>query len=185
MPDGGLSEDLQNEMLITNHIARYAESWWEYVQSEKCGVRTDNGFLEVVVGTDKVYSWGMATFENVEEPREFRFNVGGIMSQTRASTGNWENIIGREGPTEKEMRDLLTGPTTSLLRNQCVFVRTLDVFVPGKIRDKLPVKVCSSCSKDCMSDSGWHEGQPRQRPGNVKTSQARLSVSLSILVSFN
>jgi hypothetical protein len=156
MPDGGLSEDLQNYKLMENYIAANAESWWEYVESEDCGVPTENG-IQVVVGTDKVSSWGMATFENVELPMEFEFKSDGTASQTR--TSNWKRIDGRAGPAEEEIRDLLMGPTMSPPRNQCVFVRTLNVSVSGTVRDKLAVEVCSSCSKDCMSDS-THEAQP-------------------------
>jgi hypothetical protein len=174
IPDGGLSEDLQNYKLIKNYIATYCESWWEYVESEECGVPIENG-IQVIVGTDKVSSWGMATFENVEDPIQFEFKGDGTQLHTRT----WKRINGRAGPTEKEIRGLLTGPTSSSFRNQCVFVRTLNVSVPSKAQDKVAVQVCSGCFRDCQCtpDSSRREGQPRKRNVEIRASEAGPSVS--------
>jgi hypothetical protein len=79
MPDGALSEDLRNYKLVEKYIADNAKSWYEYVESDDCGMPTENGDIRVVVGMDKVSSWGMATFENVnvEEPLRFEFKEDG------------------------------------------------------------------------------------------------------------
>jgi hypothetical protein len=172
MPDGGLSEDLQNCKLIEKYVATNAESWWGFVKSEDCGVPTDNE-IQVVIGTDKVSSWGMATFENVQQ---FAFEDDWTASQTR--TSKWSGIDGRAGPAEEEIRDYST-QTTEPLRNQCVFVRTLNVSVSATVRDKSAVAVCSNCSKDCMAGPTRSEAQL----GRIQSSQAAPSVCLFLFGS--
>ena len=179
MPDGALSEDLRHYKLVEKYIADNAKSWYEYVESDDCGMPTENGDIRVVVGMDKVSSWGMATFENVEEPLQFEFKDDGRGSH--APTYKWERIVaGRAGPPEEEIRDLLQGPDTSSLRNQCVFVRTLNVSVAGKVRDELAVyEVRASRFRGCFSESSRHRTRPGQRNANAQNSQSGQPVSLS------
>jgi hypothetical protein len=49
MPDGALTQDLENHKLMENYPAANAKSWWECVQSDVLGPNTDNG-IKVVVG---------------------------------------------------------------------------------------------------------------------------------------
>jgi len=179
MPDGALSEDLLNYRLVEKYIAKNAKSWYEYVESDDCGMPTENGDIRVVVGMDKVTSWGMATFQNpnVKEPLRFEFKDDGSGSQPR--TYKWDRIIGgRAGPPEEETRDLLQGPNASSLRNQCVFVRTLNISVAGKVRDELAVyEVLPSCFRNRVLDS------PSGRP-NVNSSTPQ-TVSPPSLSSFS
>jgi hypothetical protein len=183
IPDGALSEDLRNYKLVENYIAKNAKSWYEYVASDDCGMPAENGDIRVVVGTDKVSSWGMATFENVkvENPLRFELNVDERASQIR--TYRWNRIIGRAGPPEYEIRNLsVQGPDP--LRNQCVFVRTLNVSVAGKVRDELAVyEVRTSCFAACSSDSDWLQARPGTQNVNIQTEQIGLPVSLSSLSS--
>ena len=183
MPDGALSEDLCNYKLVQDYMVANLKRWYEFVESDDCGMQVENGEIQVVIGTDKVSSWGMATFENVdaEDPLRFEFKEDGSGSQPPYK---WHRIIaGRAGPPEEEIRDLLQGPNTSPLRNQCVFVRTLNAFVPPKSRHELTVhEVRANGLRDCISDSSRHRAQPGQRNVNVQTAQ---SVSLSSLSSFS
>lgn len=178
IPDGGLSEQLQNYKLLEKYISTNAKSWWEYVESEDCGVpvQTDYG-VQIVVATDKVSSWGMTTFENVEEPMQFEF--GGDESKTASQTRSytWKRISGRAGPAEDEIQDLLAGPNTSgRLCNQCVFLRTLNVSVSGKVWREAAVQE-TSCFNAFISDSS-------QDLGNIQTSKSGLTVSLSLPLNF-
>jgi hypothetical protein len=180
MPDGALSEDLRNCKLVQKYIADNAGSWYEYAESDDCGMQPENGDIRVVIGMDKVSSWGMATFENVnlEEPLRFEFKDDGRGSQGR--TYKWDSVSGRAGPPEEEIRDLLEGPNTSPLRNQCVFVRTLNVSVAGGVRDELAVcEIRASYTRDWISDSGQH----RARSVELQTSQIARPVSFSLLFS--
>jgi hypothetical protein len=168
MPDGALTEDLYKHKLrlVEKYIAENAKSWYEYAESDE----TENGDIRVVVGMDKVSSWGIATFKNVDlqEPLRFEFKNDGRVSQ--AATYRWDGILGgRAGPQEEEVRGL-QGPNISPLRNQSVFVRTLNISVSGKVRpDELAVhEIRASSFRDCSPD---HQVQPE--------SQIGLTVSLS------
>jgi len=182
MPDGALSEDLRHYKLVEKYIADNAKNWYEYVESDDCGMPTENGDIRVVVGMDKASSWGMATFENVdsEQPLQFEFRDDGRGSH------KWDRIItGRAGPPEEEIRDLLQGPDTSPLRNQCVFVRTLNVSVAGKVRDELAVyEVRASCFRDNFSEfQSRRQTRPGHRNANIQSPLMGQPVSLQLLSS--
>jgi hypothetical protein len=175
MPDGALAEDLGNCRPVEKYIAANAKSWWEHFQSDDCFVQIEHS-IQVVVGVDKVSSWGMATFENVEGPPiQFEFKDEGPGFQGR--TYKWRGINScNKGPSEDEMWDLLPGRNASPIRNQCVFVRMLNVSVPRKARDKLAVQVCSSCLGDCTSDSSQPAASEQQYV-NIQSWTAGLPVS--------
>jgi hypothetical protein len=140
MPAGAETDDLVNYKVVENYVAANAKSWWEYVESEACGVQNDN-VLQVVTGTDKVSSWGMATFENVDDPIQFEFQDEDPGTESQSRTYKWSNIIsGRAGPPEEEIRDLWSSRNEPLC-NQCVFVRTLNVSVFDQVRDESAVLV--------------------------------------------
>jgi hypothetical protein len=137
MPDGALTEDLRNCKLVEKYIAENAKSWYEYVARDDCGMQTENGDIRVVVGMDKASSWGIATFRNVnlEEPLRFELKNDGRASQ--AATYRWDGILaGRAGPPEAEVRGLQGPDDMSPLHNQSVFVRTLNISVSGKVRER-------------------------------------------------
>ena len=170
-PDGGLSEELHNPKLVEKYVAANAKIWWEhFVESDDCGLQTENG-LQVVVGTDKVSSWAMATFQNVDEPMEFGLSDSGTASQMY----KWRRINGKAWPAEEETQDLSLGPNMTPLRNQCVFVRTLNVSVSSKVRKEMALhEVCSSCLNVCQ-----HQAQPGPRYVTIQSSRAGRTVSLS------
>src|SRR5260221_2181685 len=120
MPDGAISEDLRSYKLVEKYVADNAKSWYEYVESDDCGMQTENGDIRIVVGMDKVSSWGMATFENVdiEDPLRFEFKED-ERRESQVRTYKWDRTVaGRAGPPEEEIRDLLRELNTSPLRNQ-------------------------------------------------------------------
>ena len=175
MPDGGFSEDLQNFKLLEKYIANNFKSWWEYVESEDCGVQMENG-LQVVVGTDKVSSWGMATFQNAKLEEPMRFELRDDGSQTQSYT--WKGIYGKSGPANEEIVDLLVAPNTQL-RNQCVFVRALNVSIPCKVQEELAAfHICSCYFGNCKCDSSWRQTQPGQRNANAQTSNVSVVLML-------
>lgn len=183
MPDGALSEDMLNRKTVEKYIADFAKSWYEYVEGYR-GISIENGDIRVVVGVDKVSSWGIATFENVKDPLRFEFKED-ERRESQARTYKWDGIVAaRAGPLVEETEDLLW--ESNSLRNQCVFVRTLNVFVAGKVWDELAAfKVHTSCFRDCHSDLAWDGSSSGQRNENFQTSQFGLTVSPSSLSSFS
>jgi len=187
MPEGAMTEDLRNQKLVEKYVADNAKSWYKYVESDDCGMQTENGDIRVVIGMDKVSSWGMATFENVDmaDPLLFEFRED-ERRESQVRTYKWDRIVaGRAGPPEAEIRDLLQEPNMFPLQNQCVFVPTLNISVAGKVRDELAAyEVRSSSFRDCHPDLNQH-GNPSGRGNvNLQSSQIGLTVSPSSLPSF-
>ena len=135
---------------MEKYIAANAKSWYEYVEGDDCGRKIENGDIRVVVGFDKVSSWGIATFaSNVEELIRFEFK--GVNERPASHMYMWDcvgSVNGRVGPQDEEIRDLVLEPNAPPLRNQCVFVRTLNFTLSGSIQNELAVhEVRSSDAK--------------------------------------
>jgi len=172
MPDGALSEDLRSHNLVERYIAANAKGWYKYVEGDACGRRIENGDIRVVVGFDKVSSWGMATFaSNIEEAGRFEFK--GVNDQQTPHKYMWDCVgsgSGRVGPQEEEIRDLIFEERhTSPLRNQCVFMRTLNFTLSGIVRSEVAVhEVRSSDTKISNSTSEKHKiGESKIEAGGV------------------
>ena len=140
MPEGAYSENLSNSSRLGQYIATHAEDWYKFVNGPR-GREAQNGDLRVVVGCDKTTSWGMATFSNSSSSREtnfrLKFSVPGEQ-QSKRNSGNrfmWEYSSVAEvrvGPGPGENEEL--GETDSnRLRNQCLFLRTLNVTLSEKV----------------------------------------------------
>ena len=164
MPDGGTAEDLLNHTLLKKYIARHAKSWYKYIREDR-GREVKNGDIRLVIGFDKVSSWGIATFaQNIEERVRLEFKT--IDSDQPASRTYIWNCVGggsgRVGPKEEEMDGLVMSndPSESSIRNQTVFVRTLNFNLKGETWDDLTYHEIRS-SVHSSSNSG---SQSKQRP---------------------
>jgi hypothetical protein len=142
MPEGAYSEDLGNFSRLRQYIATHAEDWYKFINGPR-GREAQNGDLRVVVGCDKTTSWGMATFSNPSLSQETNFRLKFSVideQQSQRNAGNkyiWEHsdVASAEvriGPGCGENEEL--GETNSnRLRNQCLFVRTLNVTLSEKV----------------------------------------------------
>jgi len=75
LPNGGTAEDLLNHTLVKKYIAENAKSWYNYIKEER-GREVDNGDIRLVIGFDKVSSWGIATFaRSIEEQIRLEFKT--------------------------------------------------------------------------------------------------------------
>jgi hypothetical protein len=146
MPDGAYSEGLGNFSRLGKYIATHAEDWYKFVNGPR-GREAQNGDLRVVVGCDKTTSWGMATFSHSSLSREtnlrLKFSVPGEQ-QSKRNAGNkftWDHSgFGsaevRVGPGRGENIEL--GETDSnRLRNQCLFLRTLNVTLSEEVWEEI------------------------------------------------
>ena len=141
MPNGAISEDLLNCITIEKYIATHAKHWYEYATSDECGRRMKNGDLRVVVGCDKVSSWGIATFATAVAQR-VHLEFKGIDHETPASRNYmWDclgTVNGRVGPDDDEIQGL-SQETGTPLKNQCVFLRTISLALSEKFWNELAV----------------------------------------------
>jgi len=165
MPDGAITEDLMCRKSIKKYLAKNAESWYEFV-SEVRERDVDNGDIRLVIGFDKVSSWGIATSAcNFGERVRLEFKNVGDISQAYT----WRCVgsgSGRVGPCDQEMRGITSlqdGGRSSHLQNQCVFLRTLNFDLSGKCwNDLMNHRIRSSDhSFSDSGPSGSHYGDSR------------------------
>ena len=164
LPNGAITVDLLSHQDVKAYVAKHAKLWYEFVTRVRQR-EVVNGEIRLVMGFDKVSTWGIATFGNdVEEQVRLQFERSADLDNTQnyvwsyASSGS-----GRAGPHEEELQDLRSPTGTSKLRNQCVFVRTMNFCLSGKIWDDSAIhKVRSS---DYFSDSHPPPNHPPSGPG--------------------
>jgi len=132
MPDGAITEDLMCRKSIKEYLAKNAKTWYEFVREVR-EWEVNNGDIRLVIGSDKVSSWGIATSAcSVGERVRLKFTNVGDISQTYTWRCDGRGS-GRVGPCDQEMEgiSLLEGGRSFPLRNQCVFLRTLNFDLSG------------------------------------------------------
>jgi len=119
MPLGATSLDLLHTRGIHFTISRKASDWYTYAEITR-GRDVKDGDIRVVVGVDKVASWGIATSScKIGQTASCVFKHDPIHAYKWDCTGG----SGRVGPQKSETDDLIGGNV--VLQNQCVFVRTI------------------------------------------------------------
>ena len=164
LPNGAITVDLLSHQDIKAYVARHAKLWYEFVTRVRQR-EVENGEIRLVMGFDKASTWGIATFGSCdEEPVRLQFERNADLDNTQSYVWSYASSgSGRVGPHEEELQDLqVPSPAgTSKLRNQCVFVRTMNFCPSGKIRDDSTVhKIRPS---DYSSDS---RPPPNHRPSD-------------------
>ena len=196
IPNGAITVDLLSHQDIKAYVAKHAKLWYEFVTRVRQR-EVENGEIRLVMGFDKASTWGIATFGNgVEEQVRLQFERSADLDNTQNYLWSYASSgTGRAGPYEEELQDLRSPTGTSELRNQCMFVRTMNFSLSGKIWDDSTIhKVRPS---DYFSDSrppsdhrpsgpsaggsgsskagkSWHSGHGN---GNLHARQFGLSVS--------
>ena len=137
MPDGAIIENLVVGNAINTYIAEHASSWYDFIR----GMHDEPlhfGELRVVCGVDKVTAWGVAAF--AREIPEGRMEFRKLDHGAGPPTYDWHypggGGHGKVGPDESEIADLREPTDTTPLRNQCVFVRTLNFDRAGQLSDQ-------------------------------------------------
>src|SRR5205807_7859625 len=119
-------------------VAKNAESWYWFVREVR-EREVENGDIRLVVGFDRVSSWGIAAFAS-DIGHQVRLEFRG--RDNVSETYRWNCIgsaSGRVGPYEEDIKDLKRETDTSGLKNQRVFLRTLNFTLAGEIWDNLMV----------------------------------------------
>ena len=133
MPDGATSEDLENTDGICDLIANNATNWYEYVKVARGRRRkVKNGDIRVVVGVDKVSSWGIATSAcNIAQTASYEFKHDPIHKYWNCTAGS-----GRVGPQKSDIHDLIQDSIVP--KNQCIFVRSINFTLSGEMWNNFP-----------------------------------------------
>lgn len=152
MPEGAYLEELNNISKFRDYIDLHGEDWYKFVNGT-CGREVPNGSLRLVIGVLKTSSWGIAIFSNVLRQMfrlEFRVNSRydehGQVAQ--GNMYNWDHFGTAEvrtGPGPGENDGLVSDPALNPLRNQCLFLRTINVKLSDSVWEQLhprpPVEV--------------------------------------------
>ena len=132
MPDGATTQNLLNTRGVRSIISSNAKYWYTYA-TETRGRDIKSGDIRVVVGIDKVSSWGIATSAcNAGQTASYVFKH----DPTHAYKWDCMGGSGRVGPLKVETHDLIE--ENAVLENQCVFVRTMNFTLSGKIWNDFP-----------------------------------------------
>jgi hypothetical protein len=132
MPKGAKTEDLFNTWALDRVVSLNAREWFRYARYTR-GRNVKNGGIRVVVGVDKVPSWGIATSTcNTGQTASFVFKCDST------HTYRWDCIggSGRVGPQEGEIEDLKDDDIVTP-QNQCAFVRTMNCTLSEKAWRKM------------------------------------------------
>jgi hypothetical protein len=125
LPQGASREDLLNVKKLMSVAERQAPQWYDFAR--KLG---RNGPLFVVTGCDKTHIWGMMSFSGASRSAGLsaKISVAGVID----GKISWDF-------TKNDYRscDFRTGPTPpSPVRNQCVFLRGIELREPEKAISK-------------------------------------------------
>jgi len=137
MPEGASTENLLNEQVVRNCIAKNARAWYEYARGPR-GRIVQNGDIRVVVGWDKVCSWGIATSTCASgQSVSLVFKIDDDSEAGTSRAYRWDCIGSasvRVGPLYDEISDLMQ-ENNPAPQNQSVFVRTMNFTLAGAIWD--------------------------------------------------
>jgi hypothetical protein len=169
MPDGATTQNLLNTWGVRDTISKKAKDWYQYARFTR-GRYVKNGDIRVVVGIDKVSSWGIATSAcSTGQTASYIFKHDPI------HTYKWDCIggSGRVGPQRTEIQDLIENNIVP--QNQCVFVRAINFTLSGKSWNDFPSEAVqhlvqqpgSESGRFFSRDSSSNRGRPRGGHGSA------------------
>ena len=169
MPDGAISQELENLPIFRDYVAANVERWYRYINGPR-GREAKNGDVRLVVGCDKATSWGMATLSNMTQHNQLKFKPLDAQSSSSGSCGyTWEHSGTADvkvGPDQKEINELRTrsededdSPTGGNFLNQCLFVRTLNITLGDEDWELLNRGIGVGVSPSSIAEHGT--GTPR------------------------
>ena len=161
MPEGALTQNLLNSQIIRKCIEKNATNWFEYARDTR-GRIVKNGDIRVVVGWDKVCSWGIATSTSTSgRSVSLAFKVDDETGISRVY--RWQcngSGSGRVGPQEDEIADLRQEGDAAP-QNQSVFVRTMNFSLAGDILGNDYSATSVPVSVKAMGSRGQHSSRGR------------------------
>ncbi|KAF9538317.1 hypothetical protein CPC08DRAFT_717573 [Agrocybe pediades] len=127
MPEGAISQDLENVSIFRSYAAANAESWYRYVNVTR-GREIENGELRLVIGCDKTASWAIAAVP--EKNHTATIQLRAELDQSRIfslpyawhTSGSVQTRAGPSGSRNPQCTD-----NTPKKLNQCLFVRTMNL----------------------------------------------------------
>jgi hypothetical protein len=182
MPEGAISEDLENLPRFREYAFANVKKWYKYINGP-LGREAKNGDVRLVIGCDKATSWGMAALSNAIRHSQFKFKPLDAQSPSSRSCGyTWEYsgfANAKVGPDEGEVNELREGldvsATPDKFLNQCLFVRTMNVALSDDDWESLNCGIGIGCATGTPSHSPSSRSAPSDgtqstsstTPGNI------------------
>ena len=185
MPEGAISEDLENLPRFREYAAANVKKWYKYINGP-LGREAKNGDVRLVVGCDKATSWGMAALSNTIRHSQLKFKPLDAQSPSSHSCGyTWEYsgiANAKVGPDEVEMDELReslnVSATPDKFLNQCLFVRTLNVALNHDDWESLNTGISIGCTTNVEHETGTSSHSPSSRSAPSDSAQSTSSTTL-------
>ena len=158
-----MSLDLENDALFSDYLAANVRKWYEFVSRVRGRRSIRNGQIRLVIGCDKTTAWGIATVSGMsQEKTKLRFETLDTTPENSSTTiYTWEcsgMVEERVGPDRHEidaLRNRDSGhDSDTTLRNQCLFVRTMNATLSSDEWAKLSRNLGKTIVKDSYTTSG-------------------------------
>jgi len=170
MPDGAVSQDLENLPRFREYVAANVERWYKYINGPR-GREAKNGDVRLVVGCDKATSWGIATLTGMTQHSQLKFKPLDPQSSSSRSCGyTWEysgTAEARAGPDQEEIDELRredADDTQNKYLNQCLFVRTLNATLDDGDWESLNHEIGIGCVPNSSTEHGTGIRDPSSIP---------------------
>ena len=185
MPEGAISEDLENLPKFQEYASANVKKWYKYINGP-LGREAKNGDVRLVVGCDKATSWGMAALSNAIRHSQLKFKPLDAQSPGSRRCGyTWEYsgiANAKVGPDEGEINELRGGldvsATPDKFLNQCLFVRTLNVTLNDDNWESLNRGSSIGCTTDAEHGTGTPSHAPSSRNAPSDSTQSTSSPTL-------
>ncbi|KAF4617389.1 hypothetical protein D9613_006176 [Agrocybe pediades] len=132
MPEGAISQDLENVSIFRSYAAANLEKWYRYVNVTR-GREIENGELRLVIGCDKTGSWAIAAVPEQNNAATIQLRAEKIQFREFSLPYAWHvsgSVQTRVGPV---CSSNLPGAANAPQKlNQCLFVRTMNLKLGTK-----------------------------------------------------
>ena len=182
MPQGAYHQDLRRNVgIFRDYAVTNLASWYDYANIVH-GLELGNGDIRLVIGCDKTPSWGIAVYSHSQskhvenEVTKLSFNVKSeghslYPKYVWDADGMAKDL--KVGPEEVELLDPPEVHARMPLRNQCTFIRSLNLTLGDK-EWKQHLKVATS-AKVQASAQPTHESSFTSVSGAINSTSRYLS----------
>jgi len=182
MPEGAISFDLENDAVFSDYLEANMGKWYEFVYRVRGQRKIRNTQIRLVIGCDKATAWGIATVSGGSQQMTSRLKFKTLDTGNSSTTAyTWEcsgMVEERVGPDRHEieaLRNYDDGPhlPNMILRNQCLFVRTMNATLSNAEWVKLMQNLGKTTVEDLNTSFGTNlDPSPGSRPSgsNSKSS---------------
>jgi len=191
MPEGAISEDLENLRGFREYASANVKMWYKYIIGTR-GRKAKNGDVRLVVGYDKATSWGVASLPNTSQHSKLKFkSLDAQASDYRSCGYTWEHsgtADVRNGPNKEEVDELRRedpdGESASRdnYLNQCLFLRTLNLDLNADDWKKLNHEIGIGHTLNSSTEHGTRT--PSRSPSNQGPSSDGTQTTSSTIGGF-